>query len=581
VKRFLLALSVCAAALAQDNDPILRAMRDELKRSMTLKLQNLDTPYFIEYEVDDVRQFSSAATLGGLISSSESHFRVPRVNVRVGDYKFDNTDWVGSGYNFGPRYDIRLPLEDSYALLRQNLWLATDQAFKSALEAISRKRSALKNVAVSDAIPDFAPATPFKLIEPLRVTAPSSAGWADRMRSLSGVFVDYPKLKSSSTEVTVIDGGRYYMNTEGTEVRTADNMAIVRIRALAQAADGMTVRDARVFETRDPKRLPSEADMIRASKELAEEVTALTSAPVGENYSGPVLFEGVAGAQVFAEILGRNLALTRKPVLEPGSPGAASASELEGRQGARVLPDFINVVDDPTKKEFHGMPLVGSYEVDDEGVKAGPVTIVEKGTLKNFLMTRQPVRGFSGSNGHARLTGQFGAKTAVPGNLFVTASETAPVADLKKKLIEMCQQRQKPYGILVRKMDFPSSASVDEARRIIGGAGQGNGKATSLPLLVFRVYPDGHEERVRGIRFRGLNVRSLKDILAAGDDSNLFDYMENGAPFAIMGIGNEFSEVSVVAPSILIDDLEVLKIEDELPKLPVVPPPTLSRLSPR
>jgi predicted Zn-dependent protease len=578
-------LSACGLGLAQEkaqvDDPILRSMRDELKRSMTLKLQNLDSPYFIEYELDDVKQFSASASLGGLLASSEGHFRVPRVHVRVGDYKFDNTDWVGSGYNFGPRYNISLPLEDSYAILRQSFWLATDQAYKSAVEAIARKRSALKNVSVSEEIPDFAPAKPITLLESVTVEPPAPAAWVERMRSLSGIFAGYPKLKASGTEITIVNGARYYRNTEGTEVRTGDEVAVVRIRAYAQAADGMTVRDSAVFETRDPKRLPSEAEMTRATKELAEEVTALAGAPVGENYSGPVLFEGAAGPQVFAEVLGRNLSLSRKPVLEPGSPGSVSVSELEGRQGARILPDFISVVDDPTKKEFRGMPLFGSYEADDEGVKPGPLTIVENGTLKNFLMTRQPVRGFSGSNGHARLAGQFGAKTAVPGNLFVTATETSPVADLKKKLIEMCQQRQKPYGILVRKMDFPSSATVDEARRIMGGAGQGNTKPNSLPLLVYRVYPDGREEPIRGVRFRGLNARSLKDILAAGDDSNLFDYMENGAPFALMGVGPEFAEVSVVAPSILVDDLEILKIEDELPKLPVVPPPTLSRLSPR
>jgi hypothetical protein len=190
------------------------------------------------------------------------------------------------------------------------------------------------------------------------------------------------------------------------------------------------------------------------------------------------------------------------------------------------------------------------------------------------------MRGFNGSNGHARLAGSFGAKVAVPGNLLVTATETTSLAELKKKLIEMCQQRDKPYGIIVRKMDFPSSASVEEARRIIGG-NQGSSSHVSLPLVVLRVYPDGREEFVRGMKFRGLNVRSFKDILAAGDDHNVFDYMENGAPFALMGIGSEFADVSVVAPSILIDDLEMLKIEEELPKLPVVPSPLLTHSASR
>lgn len=574
-------LSSASIAFTQGDDPILRAMGDELKRSMTLKLQNLDTPYFIEYELDDVQEFSASASLGGLLGTTQNHFRLPRVHVRVGDYKFDNTNWVGSGFNFGPRYDIRVPLDNSYAILRQNLWLATDQAYKSAVEAIARKRAALKNISVSEEIPDFAPAKPFTLLGSSAIAMPTSAEWVDRIRSLSGIFANYPKLKASGTEITMIDGARYYLNTEGTEVRTGDKMAVIRIRAYAQAADGMTVRDSAVFETRDLKRLPSDAELTRATKELAETVTALSQSVVAENYSGPVLFEGTAGSQIFAEILGRSLSLTRKPVLEPGSPGSVAVSELEGRKGARILPDFFNVVDDPTQTEWKGTPLFGAYEVDDEGVPPGAISIVDKGILKNFLMTRQPVRGFSGSNGHARLAGQFGAKSAVPGNLFITASESSSVPDLKKKLIEMCVERQKPYGILVRKMDFPSSASLEEARRIIGNAGQGGSRPTSLPLLVFRVYPDGREERVRGIRFRGLNIRSLKDILAAGNDSNMFDYMENGAPFALMGVGAEFAQVSVVAPSILVDDLELLKIEEELPKLPVVPPPTLSRLSSR
>jgi TldD protein len=275
------------------------------------------------------------------------------------------------------------------------------------------------------------------------------------------------------------------------------------------------------------------------------------------------------------------LALSRKPVTEPGQSGAVGTSELEGRIGARVMPEFFNISDDPTRKDWNGKPLLGAYPADDEGTPVLPLSIVEKGIFKRYELTRQPMRGFSGSNGHARLAGNFGAKTAVPGSLLVSATETSPVADLKKKLIEMCQQRDKPYGIIVRKMDFPSSASVDEARRILGGSQGSGGRPSSLPLVMYRVYLDGHEELVRGMKFRGLNVRTFKDILAAGNDSNVFNYMENGAPFALMGYGSEFAEVSVVAPSILIDDLEMLKIEEEQPKLPLVPSPLLNSSAPR
>jgi hypothetical protein len=288
-----------------------------------------------------------------------------------------------------------------------------------------------------------------------------------------------------------------------------------------------------------------------------------------------VLFEGVAGPQVFAEVLGRNLSLTRRPVMEPGRNGAFAVSELDGRIGARVLPESFSVVDDPTLKEWRGRPLFGSYEVDREGVVPKPLRLIDKGVLKGYFLTRQPVRGFEGSNGRARMPGSFGAGTPGISNLFVMTTETSPVADLHKKLLELIATRGKPYGIIVRKMDFPSSASVDEARRLLSGGQSGGSRPVSLPILVYRLYPDGREELVRGLRFRSFNARSLKDIMAAGDDLTTFEFLDNAAPFALMGGAGYVTNATVVAPSILIDDLELHPLEDELPKLPVVPAPEL------
>jgi hypothetical protein len=261
--------------------------------------------------------------------------------------------------------------------------------------------------------------------------------------------------------------------------------------------------------------------------------------------------------------------------MEPGRNSAVPVSELEGRQGARILPEWFDVVDDPTQKEWHGRPLFGSYEVDREGVAPGPLSLVEKGVLKTFLLTRQPELGFAGSNGRARLPGSFGANGAAIGNLFVRARETVPAADLKKKLIEMCQQRNKPYGMIVRRMDFPSSASFQEVRRLLSNAEQAGGHPVSAPVLVYKVYPDGREELVRGLRFRGLTARSLKDILAAGDDNNVFEFLNNQAPFATIGGANYVAESCAIAPSVLIDDLDLHPLDEELPKLPIVPAPDL------
>jgi hypothetical protein len=338
----------------------------------------------------------------------------------------------------------------------------------------------------------------------------------------------------------------------------------------------MTVRDAVVFQAIEAGQMPGEAEMVRGIQSLAKNVTALAAAPIGEDYIGPVLFEGVAGPQVFAEVLGKNLALTRRPVMEPGGRGGnVVVSELDGRNGARVLPESFDVVDDPTQKEWRGKPLFGTYEVDREGVEPKPLHLIEKGVLKGYLLTRQPVRGNEGSNGRARLPGPFGAATPGVSNLFVRSSETSPASDLKKQLLDLIALRGKPYGIIVRKMDFPSSASVEEVRRIISGSQSGSSHSVSVPILAYRVYPDGREELVRGLRFRGFNTRSLKDIIATGDDLTNFEYMDNSAPFALMGGAGYIANAAVIAPSILVDDLELHPIEEELPKLPVVPPPDL------
>jgi hypothetical protein len=574
---FLLLACLAPSAFPQTTpDPILRAMRDELSRSRGLKVLSLEAPYFIEYTLEDGDSFEVSASLYGLVSVRRDRFRLPEIKVRVGDYKFDNTDYVGSGYHFGTHYDIeRFPLESSYGVMRRFLWLATDSAYKSAVEAISRKRAALNNVAVNQPLDDFAKAEPLKKILEIRRIPLDEDAWIARVRNVSAIFEAYPAVKNSGVELSAVQTAHYYLNSEGAEVRTPDNLIYLLVRAEAQAPDGMVLHDAVVFQSLDFDRMPADPELRERVDALAKSLTARAGAPKGEDYSGPVLFEGMAGAQLFAEVLGHNLALSRRPVMDPGRNTPVQVSELEGRQGARILPEWIDVVDDPTQKEWRGRPLFGSYEVDREGVAPRPLPLVEKGVLKTFLLTRQPVAGFSGSNGRARLPGSFGANGAAIGNLFVRATETVPVPDLKKKLIEMCKQRNKPYGLIVRRMDFPSSASLEEIRRLLSNAAQAGGHAVSAPVLVYKVYPDGREELTRGLRFRGLNARSLKDILAAGDDNNVFEFLNNQAPFAVIGGAGYVAATCAIAPSVLIDDVELHPLEEELPKLPIVPAPEL------
>ncbi|MBI3281177.1 MAG: hypothetical protein HYZ57_15185 [Acidobacteria bacterium] len=556
-------------------DALTRAMKDEIDRARGLMI--LQAPYFVEYVVDDAQSFSVSASLGALLSSSSNRFRLPRLRVRVGDYKFDNSNYVFSDFFTGSRFDPdQMPLDDDYEALRHHLWLATDRAYKTAMEAIARKKAALKNVTVSDTLPDFWPAERVERITKAPIEAIDQALWTKRVKALSLIFEAYPEVLSSGVAFEAVQAVRNLLNTEGSRVRVADHLFQVQVRATGLASDGMEVRDAEVLEALDVSGLPGEAALQRAVQEVAGNVRALAAAPAAETYAGPILFEGPASAQMFAELLGTNLILHRRPVSEPGRPVPTPVSDLEGRIGARILPEFMDVIDDPAQTSWNRIPLVGHYDVDEEGVIPKPLTLVEKGRLKAFLLTRQPVKGFEGSNGRARLPGAFGARTAMYSNLFIRASETTSEQELRKKLIELCAQRNKPYGIIVRKMDYPSSGSFADLRRLSAAAARSGTRPVSTPLLVYRIYPDGREELVRGLRFRGFSVRSLKDILAASTESHAFHFLQNLAPFAIMGGASYVAPASVIAPSVLFEDLELEQGRDDLPKPPIVPPPALA-----
>ncbi len=575
MSRWLVVLTGSVLFAQAPEDPVLRAMRDEVARAAQLKLPTLESPYFVELTLDDGRSVSAAATLGALVRSGDNRFRIPNVRIRVGSYDFDDSNYVGSGMQFARGYDFtRFPLDDSYGVLRRMFWLAIDTEYKSSVQTIARKRAALKSVTVTENLPDFGRAEPVKLLEQVQIEPVDRTGWEAKVRQWSALLTGIPSLSSSSVDFEEIRNVRYQVNSEGTEIRRFEHVAIVKVRARVQAADGMPLWAARTFVAPRGSALLDDPAVPRAISQVAETLTALTKAPVAESYSGPVLFEGEASPQLFAQALGKNLALFRRPVTEPGRQGGFPSSELEGKQGSKILPEWIDVVDDPTQAEWRGRPLMGHYKVDQEGVPAAAVALVEKGVLKNFLLTRQPVRGFPQSNGRARLPGSFGAYGAGFSNLFVQARETVPAAGLKPKLLELIKARGKPFGLVVRKLDYPSASSFDELRRLLTSAGRGSAPPVSPPVAVYRVYPDGREELVRGLRFRGLGVRSLRDIQAASDEMHAFDLLDNGIPLAVMGLGSLVAETTVVAPSVLIDDVDLERVEEEFPKPPIVPPPS-------
>jgi len=550
--------------------PILRAMADELNRSRQLRLAAKDPLYFVEYALDDTISYSVLASLGGLITERSGRARIPRIGVRVGGPEFDNTNYVLSDYYPGSRFDPdQFPLDDNYDSLRRAFWLATDRAFKTAVEAIGRKRAALRSVTQAEKLPDFSAAPQLRTVVEHRAPRFDQTLWRNRTVALSAIYAETPEVIESSVECNLSHATSFYSNSEATVAVYPDPVAYIRTRATGQCADGMRVRDHDVVEALEPAQFPPELDLRRAVAQVAANVKALAAAPLGENYTGPVLFEGAAAAQLFAEFFSAALPAIRRPVGEPGRPVPVQPSPLEGKIGSRILPASFDIVDDPTQRDYRGKPLLGYYPVDIEGVAPTPVSLVEKGVLKALLTTRQPARDALTSTGRARLPGAFGGKTAAISNLFVKCSEPVPSKEMRARLTKLTTDRGKPYALAIKKMDFPSSASVAELRRLVSGPDRG----TSMPLLAYRVYPDGREELVRGLRFRGFNLRSLREIAAASDEEFGFGFLGNAAPFSLMGAGGYGYLATVFAPSILLEDVELDLANEDQPRPPVAPPP--------
>jgi len=560
---------------------LLKAMSDELARSKQLAVvAGSDAPYFFSYMLTDAETLRISASMGAVVNVSRTRFRSPSTEVRVGSYDFDNTGHVFSGIYSGSRYDGNWPLDDDYANFRSELWLSTDRAFKAAVESMARKRASMNNSnASAESLPDFSKVAPVVSIGKVVRPKVDDQEWTARTSRLAAVFNGTKEVLSSGVELQLIQGPTTLMNSEGTAVRYNDDMYWIYAKAEGQAPDGMLLHDAVSLQSLELDKFPAEADMRKSLAEVADNVRALVHAPMAESYSGPVLLEPRAAAQLLAQLIGDNLRVPRRPMSVPGRNVPFAPSELENRLGARVLPDSFDVTDDPTQSTFNGKPLAGFYPFDIEGVPPRPVNVVEKGVLKSFLTTRQPIKGFPVSNGHARLPGSYGTFSAAIGNLFVKSSETTPLADLKKRLIEMTTSRGKPYGMLVRKLDYPYSATGTELQSLAQASAQSGGSSArpvSPPILIYRVYPDGREELVRGMRFRGLTTKALRDILAASSETAQFDFVNVAAPLAILGAGGYLAPASVVSPGLLFEELEFEPPTDQLPKAPTVPPPNVA-----
>jgi len=524
-----------AAHDAAKGDALFEALLTELDRSKAqLKMDQVQAPYYIEYRVNDVDEFTAEAAFGALRESQRSHLRVIRVVVRIGDYKQD------SFYGQGMGSASILPLDDDPIALRRQIWLLTDEAYKAAANAYAEKLSALKQfTADPNPVDDFARAPVVSSVGPTVKLKVDEAAWSNTLQDVSNLYRQYPEVQSVTASARFSSVNEYFVNSEGTIVRDGRTTATVTLGGATQAADGMRLSRNPFWAEERPEELPTHDALMKEAKQMLDTLKALREAPiVEESYRGPVLFAPDAADDVIAGLIGSNI-LGHKPQL--GRPNRTTGTFATSYK-TRVLPKFASVVDDPTIHQFQGKNLLGSYDVDDEGVKSQAVTLVGDGTLQNYLVGRQPIRDFPVSNGHGRAAPGTPPQPAV-GTLILKSSEPESPADLKKQIMQMASEESKPYAYRVDTL------------------GPGNS-----PRLLYRVYAgDGHEELVRGAVFNELDVRALRnDLIAVGNDPLVSNRM-GGVP------------QTIICPSLLFDELEVKRADTSKEKLPEYPAPPLGK----
>jgi predicted Zn-dependent protease len=532
---------------AQDS-PILGAMQDELRRSMAeLRLKDEPAPYYIDYEIDDLSTLRVIARLGSLLDDTVSHTRTLYVDVRVGDYGFDSSRFViqGRGGGGGGDGSTAVTLDDNYDVMRRQIWLATDAAYKRAVSVFARKKAAFQNRASLDAIPDLSREAPVSTLRPSVPSPSASQVWTGRTRQLSTLFAGNPAIDSSDVWAIETRGMRYYVNSEGSTAIMPIQMATLRVTAETQAEDSMIVRDGFSMVEKRLDDLPAPDVLIARTREVADHLAVQRSAPVGEEFTGPVLLEGQGSAEFVAETL-VPLLVARRPSdsdnprfaqSQPGSP-------FLRRIGLRVLSDAFSVSDTPSLEQFERRFVPGAYAADDEGIRPKDVTLVEKGRLVTMLTSRTPQKNLLKSNGHGRAGG------AQAGVFQMESAQAVPATDLKAKYLDLLKAQDKAFGYIIRAVANPSEITV------------GNGPGGPFILNAVKVTADGRESPVRGVRFGTVPPTAFRDLVEASQERTLYSYRVSTT-----------DAVSMIVPSLMFEELEILRVTDVLQKPPVVPSP--------
>ena len=529
--------------------PVFEAMSLELKRSMKqLKLENFFTPYFLSYQLLDSTDTTINARNGAITFDQTQHARYFYVELRYGNYEKDNTGESYRGVFEGAA------LEDNLESLRHALWLMTDQAYKQAVKAYLEKQGKKISEVQKEDLPDFSKEKPHHTVVRMAEDDFPLESYKEILKNISAEFKKYKEILDSGITLRKVHRKNYLLNSEGTRLLHpgAGNSFQLYLWAKTMTEDGMNLEVTRPFSFRSKEKGPSQEFLMKKAQEIVDQLLKLRVAKITDPYTAPALLDGESTGVLFHEALGHRLEGERQRDEDEGQT-------FKGQIGKEIIPSFLSVEDDPTLMELEGEDLNGFYEFDDEGIRAQRVVLVEKGILKNYLLSRRPIKDFYHSNGHGRA--QFGRDPiGRMSNLIVKSSLTYPLDSLKNMLLEECRKQKKPYGFLIKRIRSGDTFT-----------GRGRYQAfRGTPEAVYLVDAQtGAETLVRGVEIVGTPLITVNRILATSD----FFQINN----AFCGAESGLVPVSTIAPYSLVQEVELQRLPEEKSRPPILSPPFFSK----
>ena len=550
-------------ALAQDN-VLFKAMRDELGRTMErLRLDDAQKPYFVAYRVRETAGVGASASMGAVVGRQHRHGRWLNVELRVGSRELDNTNFFGNRFAGLFAGGAALPLADDYENLRRHIWLATDAAYKQALSALAGKKAALQNKKQSEEVADFSEEEPFIAVNERPPVALDAARVAALARQVSAAFKDSSDVFLSDVGVSAVNTTISYLNSEGSFFVRGEPMVSINVSAVTQADDGTELSDVATADARLWEGLPKTEEFVREVETMIDHLAERRRAANLERYTGPVLFEGQAAAELVAQVLAPRLLAIRVPV--PENPMMENMLQqlrnpFLDKIGARVLARSLSVVDDPAATDEDGKPLLGSYVVDDDSVPARRTSLVENGILKTLLSTRVPVADLPNSTG-SRRGGAPG-----PSNLFVIPKGGLSDDELRAELLALVAERGAEHGVIVRRVGSPRLQIADASLLMMMQGGLNPGVRPLV--LAYKVFPDGREELIRKAILPDFDEGQFKDIVAVSERRTRHVTLVTGG----LAAGGD-ALTTIETPAFVFEDVTVRRPTEAVPKPPVATHP--------